>query len=642
MSIATAAASSLPSQAKPTRVECYRTVAKVELQAHLFLPTTANCQTAILFFFGGGWNSGTPAQFYPQAAAAAELGALAICFEYRVRSRHQTTPFDSVADAKAAIRWVRQNADRLDVRPDRIVAGGGSAGGHLAAACAFLPVEEASGAPHVSCLPDALLLFNPVLDTTNLRFAAAPLGTRCEELSPLHHVRPGSPPTIIFHGTADVTVPFADAEQFRAAMQAVGNPCELIAYPGLKHGFFNPGKTPDVAAEVWAQAVRFLGDHGLLPTAGLATRSRPKPVAGAEQMTPRQRWLAALRCQPVDRLPFWPKLGGAYVGAQQGQFAGQTFEQLHQWIGSDLHAGVGNGLADRHRACAYDSSRQGDAMVEQFVTPNGTLTRRQQFDPGSQSWHPMAMPVESCEQIKLMTDWYADLAPAIDEPALDQAQARCGELGETACTMAGIGESALMTFVEHLAGPLNAQYLLADHPAEVEALFAAMHRHLRRRMELAAEHTPADTLYLIENTSTTLISPEQYRRYCLPHLREYADLARAHNRLLVLHMCGHLKALLPDLATLPVAGFEAFTSPTVGNTTLVDGRRHCPNICLIGGTNAALWLRPAADIIAALADQFRQLPHLRGLVITSAGVMPPAASPATIREVRNFVANQVA
>jgi uroporphyrinogen decarboxylase len=171
----------------------------------------------------------------------------------------------------------------------------------------------------------------------------------------------------------------------------------------------------------------------------------------------------------------------------------------------------------------------------------------------------------------------------------------------------------------------------------VEALFAAMHRHLCRRIELAVAHSPADTLYLIENTSTTLISPAQYRQYCLPVIREYAAIVRAKGRLMVLHMCGHLKALLPDLATLPVAAFEAFTSPTVGNTTLMDGRRACPNTCLIGGTNAALWTRPAPEIIAELDRHLRQLPHRRGLVITSAGMMPPSATPETVRTVCEFV-----
>jgi uroporphyrinogen-III decarboxylase len=106
---------------------------------------------------------------------------------------------------------------------------------------------------------------------------------------------------------------------------------------------------------------------------------------------------------------------------------------------------------------------------------------------------------------------------------------------------------------------------------------------------------------------------------------------------MVLHVCGHLKALLPDLARIPVRAFEAFTSPTVGNTSLLDGRLGCPNTCLIGGTNAALWMEPADAIIAQIRKDLDVLPHHRGIVVTSAGVMPPACKPETIKKVGDWV-----
>jgi len=194
-----------------------------------------------------------------------------------------------------------------------------------------------------------------------------------------------------------------------------------------------------------------------------------------------------------------------------------------------------------------------------------------------------------------------------------------------------------MDLLQHLAGIDHGQYLLADCPGEVEGLFGAMHAVLRRKAELICGHSPADLIYMVENTSTTLLSPEQFRRYCLPYLRQYAETAVAQGRAMALHMCGHLRALLPDLATLPVALFEAFTSPPVGNTTLADGRAACPGKCLIGGTNAALWTRPAVTIVAELERHLDALPHHRGLVLSSAGVMPPAATPETIRSVSEWL-----
>ncbi len=66
-------------------------------------------------------------------------------------------------------------------------------------------------------------------------------------MSPIHHVRPGLPPTIIFHGEADRSVPYRTAELFTEAMLEAGNSCELVGYPGEQHGFFNPRENDDRA-----------------------------------------------------------------------------------------------------------------------------------------------------------------------------------------------------------------------------------------------------------------------------------------------------------------------------------------------------------------------------------------------------------
>jgi cellobiose phosphorylase len=77
----------------------------------------------------------------------------------------------------------------------------------------------------------------------------------------------------------------------------------------------------------------------------------------------------------------------------------------------------------------------------------------------------------------------------------------------------------------------------------------------------------------VENTSTTLLSPAIFERYCWRHLNDYGRLIREHGKHHVLHMCGHLKALLPRIGELPAVAIEAFTRPPVGNTTLADRAR---------------------------------------------------------------------
>ena len=257
-----------------TKSETYRKVGETELKVWIFEPAAKATQPlpAIVFFFGGGWISGSPTHFEPQSRHLASRGMIAIVADYRVKSRQDAKPADCVSDAKACVRWVRANAARLGIDPNRIAVGGGSAGGHLAASVATLPgLDTAKDDKSVSCLPNALVLFNPgtamaPFPGLDLKGFGADLDKEkfgCEptEISPIHHVKKGVPPTIIFHGKADTTVPYSTVEKFTEVMKAAGNRCDLIGYEGEKHSFFNKSKY----AETLAAADDFLVSLGYLP-----------------------------------------------------------------------------------------------------------------------------------------------------------------------------------------------------------------------------------------------------------------------------------------------------------------------------------------------------------------------------------------
>ena len=256
------------------RTEVYKTVGDVKLTLSIFEPASGpkSGRPAIVFFFGGGWTNGSPAQFEQQCRHLAARGMVAITADYRVASRHQVKPVACVADAKSAIRWVRANAARLGIDPRRIAAGGGSAGGHLAASVATLPgLDPATDDKAVSCRPDALVLFNPgtvmapfpglELKGFGAGLDKARFGCEPTEISPLHHVRKGLPPTIIFHGKTDTTVPYATVEKFTEVMKAAGNRCELVGFEGQGHGFFNKAKYQETLDATDA----FLVSLGYLP-----------------------------------------------------------------------------------------------------------------------------------------------------------------------------------------------------------------------------------------------------------------------------------------------------------------------------------------------------------------------------------------
>ena len=245
-----------PAQLKGAERVVYKTVGDTQLHLHIFRPTKQRTKApAIVFFFGGGWRSGTPAQFEQQCRYLASRGMVAMTAEYRIRNLHGTLATACVADGKSAVRWIRANAKRLGVDPGRIAAGGGSAGGHVAACTGVIAGFEGKGEDgKISSVPNAMVLFNPpcvlapvptrkdFLNAENIVGLRERMGVAPVELSPWHHIRKGLPPTLVLHGEEDPTVKFWTAKVFVEKMQLSNNAAELAAYPGEAHGFFNYGR----------------------------------------------------------------------------------------------------------------------------------------------------------------------------------------------------------------------------------------------------------------------------------------------------------------------------------------------------------------------------------------------------------------
>lgn len=231
------------SGAEPDRVLEYKVTPQGVLHLHVFNPaghTATDQRPAIVFFFGGGWINGSPDQFFRQSRYLADRGMVAISAEYRIRSKHGTDPRACVQDGRSAMRWVRAHAQELGIDPERIAAGGGSAGGQVAAAAAFCAAfDEPEEYLIVSPRPDALILFNPVIDNSETGFGYDRVKAYWKDFSPMHNIVAGAPPTLFMLGTQDKLIPVETAQEYQRRMQEVGARCEVILYDGQPHGFFN-------------------------------------------------------------------------------------------------------------------------------------------------------------------------------------------------------------------------------------------------------------------------------------------------------------------------------------------------------------------------------------------------------------------
>jgi acetyl esterase/lipase len=236
----------------------YKHTAQGDLKLYFNYPeewTAHDSRAVIVFFFGGGWRSGSIEQFRFQAEYFAGRGMVTALADYRVFNRHGTSPDMCVEDGKSAVRWLREHAAALGVDPDRIIAAGGSAGGHVALCTHVVDGLEAHGEDlDISSKPDLLVLYNPVLKTTHPRLIER-FGSEefARKISPLENLDNTLPPMILFFGSEDNLIAFA-YETVELNIK-LGLDVRLWIAEGQKHGFFN--KPP------WLHSTSFLADEFL-------------------------------------------------------------------------------------------------------------------------------------------------------------------------------------------------------------------------------------------------------------------------------------------------------------------------------------------------------------------------------------------
>ncbi|MEX2565129.1 MAG: alpha/beta hydrolase [Cyclobacteriaceae bacterium] len=247
-------------------IETYKNIGEDSLAIHIYQAQNGPKEkhAAMIFFFGGGWVGGSLSQFEPHAKYFADKGLITVLADYRVKNRHQTRPFEALEDAKSAIRYLKENGERLGIDSAQIIAAGGSAGGHLAAATALISkYNDENDNLSISPKPAALVLFNPVLDNGPGGYGFERIGEAYPDFSPLHNVRKGAPPTLLFLGTEDQLIPVETAQYYKVVMEKVGSTCDLKLYEGQGHGFFNFQHQKYYESTI-LETEKFLGELGYL------------------------------------------------------------------------------------------------------------------------------------------------------------------------------------------------------------------------------------------------------------------------------------------------------------------------------------------------------------------------------------------
>ncbi len=351
-------------------------------------------------------------------------------------------------------------------------------------------------------------------------------------------------------------------------------------------------------------------------------------------MTGRERIEAALEGRERDRLCFSAKVSSW----PEEPFSQKTRREILDYIGSDPVNLFSVRFHYKNPKVNIQYKETKTARIWEHGTPDGILTEREELDEASGTWHPVEFPIKSLNDIKAARYIYDHAQYEVDSTDL---QRHCdivqGHEDEFFCI--SNPPSPLMELVEYKMGIINLSYFIMDYPDEIEELIELMRQSHLRLLGKIIQHTPRPYIRTVENTSTTLISPMMFKKVAFPHLCEYGRLIEENGMKHILHMCGHIKQLLPLIDRIPACAIEAFQATPMGDTNLADGVHLCPNKALIGGIAGTLWSLPDQEIVKRITADLEAAGNIRRICLENAGGMLTSIHPDRMKYIWSNILN---
>ena len=357
-------------------------------------------------------------------------------------------------------------------------------------------------------------------------------------------------------------------------------------------------------------------------------------------MTPKERLLAALNRQEVDRIPWSPFL--AYWWEQQPpemQQRGQIW--FYKMIGADaLLRGFiapfrcGDVFGRKH----YDSFNipiPGVALRTESIgnqthilleTKYGSISTVLTYSEEANSWFITGFPIKRREDYKIFSHIVENMAI---EPNYEAVRDEIKAVGEDGLSMPQISPflcTPFQSLLDNFVGPQQLYLDMVDYLDEVEILLGIMSEKALKAVEVAAE-SPAQAFISWETSTTQYMSPKDFQQYILPEFNRWGDILHAAGKLLVHHACGHIKAILPMMATENADAIESVTPPPTGNVEVWEVQRVLGNEkCIIGGIEPLNFLTLSMDDFKNyIEDTLTKIVPL-GFIFGNSDSCPPGVS----------------
>ncbi len=292
-------------------------------------------------------------------------------------------------------------------------------------------------------------------------------------------------------------------------------------------------------------------------------------------MTGRERLTRVYRGQLADRVPWAP-------------LTDEPMEVLRR-VGADI-LGRCSIVSWEHHGYEYSWERDktnSALFSEEYRTKLGSIRAKKH---GCAIVEPLLETPQSFEILKYV---YEHNRYVLD---IDKYLAVEKEIGNDGISAVVIGDTPVQSLVQNQMGVEGFAYALCDYPSELEALMQSMHNSNKEMYKLVAQ-SPAEVVIMVENTSTTMISPDIYRKYSMGHVKDFVDIMHANGKVACVHMCGLIKDLLPLIKNTGLDAIDCLTPPPTGNVDFRDAYRIIGGHLTIHGLlDPTQWLQASCSV----------------------------------------------
>lgn len=343
-------------------------------------------------------------------------------------------------------------------------------------------------------------------------------------------------------------------------------------------------------------------------------------------MTPKQRLLNSIKGKEVDRVPWSPFL--AYFWEHQPKTIQEKGQKAFiEDIGGDpLFRGSFSLFTTKYKTCSINEKINSSEKIITYETPVGNLYTTYTYSPDGNTWYLTDHPVKTEEDFKILTYINEDkyLIPNMEH--FNQAYKETGDTGLHLPCIGSESKSSFQSLLEHWVGTENLIYAMMDYPETVENCLHAMRENSVESVKISVQ-SPAEGFISWEDSSTTNLSPSLFEKYITPEINQWGNIIHDHNKLYILHACGHLKDLLPIMSKMDIDAIESISPPPTGNVELWDARKVLPeHIALIGGIEPTVFLNSTLEELESYTINLLQKMGNSRYVLANSDSCPPGVA----------------